>query len=1116
MKSILSLLLFFVLGAALAWGQATAQIHGVVQDMSGAAIPGAKVKALQTDTGFSRTVTTGADGGYVITSLPLGPYNVEITGAGFATSIESGVILQVNSDPAVTVALKLGAVSERVNVEANASQVETRSVGVGTVIETQRILDLPLNGRNATDLITLSGLAVQTGTSPGYNMSTGVNISIAGGTSYSIQYNLDGASHLDTYDGTNMPLPFPDALQEFKLITSTQDAAGGGHSGASVNSVTKSGTNTLHGDVFEFFRNYDLNGRDAFAPRGDQLKRNQFGGVIGGAIKKDKLFFFSGYQGTVTRQTPSGTQAFVPTPAMLKGDFSGYLAGKCGPVTTGLSSTGQLLAPISPAALKIASFLPQGTGLCGLTFFGLPLSENRFQVPARLDYQLSEKQNLFARYLITKIDQKIPYDIAQNALATTGTGADDMGQSLALGDTYVISPTMVNSFRVFGNRVGSAKPAPQSFGPAEVGINAYSYLPKFTSLVVVSGFSLGVGANFSTSTTGYTNFGFNDDVNLVRGSHQIGFGVNLSRAILVGNSYAWSSPFDVVVGMPAFFAGSVNGGLHQANPNPNYTTQNFFGLYVGDIWKVTPKLTLNYGIRWNPFFPMQFTQSDVSDFSLASFYANKKSTAIPSAPPGFTYPGDPGFNGRSGLNHNFGHAEPRVGFAWDPKGDGRTAIRGGAGIAYDFIRQDLHQNTSSVAPFRLTVTIPVTNLDNPYASIGGNPFPYNFNPKNPVFPTSPAYQGFFPIPPNLKTTEQYSWNLGIQRQFTSKLFASATYVGTQLVHTWSAVDLNPAQYVAGNCSAGQYGLTAAGPCTTASNINNRRLLELTNPSGGNLLGSVTQLDDGGTQRYNGLLLNASWRKGNVNLAGNYTWSHCTGLPIATLSNIQSTYPHQAYQNNGPNNRSLDYGDCYSGSLDIRRIANVTLVASTPKFSGTWARRLGSGWTTSTIYTVRTGAPITLWMGSDIAMNGLYQGAGAYPVPQRPNQVLVDTAAPNQGQSCSPAPCVSYFNTAAFAAPAGGTYGNMGVASMRTPGFWEWDQTITRQFRITESQRFEVRVEAFNLTNSVRLYLPSVGGNNLQLGNSQFGHITTDASTTGTTALTGNGGRVVQLALKYVF
>jgi len=187
---------------------------------------------------------------------------------GFRAYAQTGIQLQVGSEPEIPIVLEVGDVASTVEVQANVSQVETRNAGVGTVIETQRVLDLPLNGRNATDLITLSGLAVQTGASPGYNMRTGVNISVAGGTSYSVQYNLDGASHLDTYDGTGMPLPFPDALLEFRLVTSTQDASGGGHSGAAVNAVTRSGTNSIHGDAFEFFRNSNLNGRDFFcSPR---------------------------------------------------------------------------------------------------------------------------------------------------------------------------------------------------------------------------------------------------------------------------------------------------------------------------------------------------------------------------------------------------------------------------------------------------------------------------------------------------------------------------------------------------------------------------------------------------------------------------------------------------------------------------------------------------------------------------------------------------------------------------------------------------------------------------------------------------------------------------------
>src|SRR5262249_11223036 len=254
-------------------------------------------------------------------------------------------------------------------------------------------LDLPLNGRQTTDLITLSGLAVRTGATPTYNMNTGVNISVAGGTSYSVQYNLDGASHLDLYTGNGMPLPFPDALQEFKLVTSSQDASSGGHSGASVNSVTKSGTNQFHGDMFWFLRNAAANGRDAFSPRNDQLKRNQFGGVIGGPLLKDKAFFFAGFQGTTTRQTPLAITSYVPTAAMRAGDFSAYLnpvngCPSAAAIRTIVDGNGRLTFPLSAAAVNIASRLPRTADPCGKVKTGNPLHENRFQIPARLDYQL--------------------------------------------------------------------------------------------------------------------------------------------------------------------------------------------------------------------------------------------------------------------------------------------------------------------------------------------------------------------------------------------------------------------------------------------------------------------------------------------------------------------------------------------------------------------------------------------------------------------------------------------------------------------------------------------------------------------------------------------------------
>jgi len=1101
--------------------------------MSGAVVDGVEVTVTQTDTGVTRTTTTDATGSYTLANLPLGPYRLRASKAGFEVYVQTGIVLQVGSSPTIPVSLRLGDVNQQISVEAATTAVETRNIGVGTVIETQRILDLPLNGRQPTDLITLSGLAVQTGTSPEYTMATGVNISVAGGTSYSVQYNLDGASHLDTYVGTNMPLPFPDALQEFKLVTSSQDATqGGGHSGATVDAVTKSGSNTFHGDAFEYLRNSDLNGRDFFAPVADGLKRNQFGGVIGGPIKKDKLFFFLGYEGTLIRQFNQSTIEYVPTPAELTGNFAPYISAGC-PGAAGIAASpvvhnGQIVLPLSPAANKIASYLPQSNNVCGQVFSGIPLHENKSQAPVRFDYNLSNKHMIFARYMITKIDIEQPYSISKNVLSTDGAGADDMSNSLTLGDTYLFSTNIVNSFRVFGNRVGANTPGAQTFGPQQVGINNfYDYYGNFIPIfLVANGFSTNFGANFFIGSDTTTNFGFNDDLSIVHGSHQLSFGVNTMRALLNAHSYAWSEGFFLFAGifgspMVDFLTGNM-ALFHQANPNPENLTQNFVGLYAADTWKVNRKLTLNYGLRWNPFIPMQFKQSDSYNFSLSNFYNNVRSKVIPTAPPGFLYSGDPGFNGRAGMNNAWGHFEPRLGLAWDPFGDGKTAIRASGGIAYDFIREDLHENTSSVLPFRTTViqSFPVP-LDNPYAhNPGGNPFPYYFDPKNPVFPNF-QYQSFLPIPADLKPTTQYSWNFGIQRQITNSVFASATYVGTELAHLWTAVDLNPPLLIPGvpnflqAFTPAQQAMCASLQANCTTNENQRRLLESANPSAGNVYGSMTSLDSGGTQHYDGLLLNARWQVGqSVNLATNWTWSHCIGLPVTTLNNAGATYVNAPYQNNGPQNRHLAMGSCDSGgasaaALDVRHMVNVTLVVNTPKFAGTWARRLGTGWTLSTIYTVRTGPPYDPTLGTDNALNG-FNPAGANPVPQRPNLLTTNVYAGNKGQSCSPAPCVSYLNPGAFAVPATGTYGNMGIGDLRAPGFWEWDQTISRQFPITERTHLEFRVEGFNMTNSVRLATP-----NAVLGPT-FGTITTDQSTTGSLAPTGQGGRIVQFAMKYVF
>jgi hypothetical protein len=285
---------------------------------------------------------------------------------------------------------------------------------------------------------------------------------------------------------------------------------------------------------------------------------------------------------------------------------------------------------------------------------------------------------------------------------------------------------------------------------------------------------------------------------------------------------------------------------------------------------------------------------------------------------------------------------------------------------------------------------------------------------------------------------------------------------------------------------------------------------------------MVQLDSGATQSYNGLLLNVAWRKKDVALTGNYTWSHCIGIPYTNVAVLGAAMQHGPYQNNGPVNRRADMGDCVLGSLDVRNQANVTAVIGSGKGLGNkFTRLLTSGWNLSTIYTARTGWATTPTLSNDQALSGLYSAGGGYQIPQRPNQVLASTAITTQGQSCATAPCVQWFNPAAFAAPAPGTLGNVNFGILRAPGFWEWDQALIRDFRVTEKQTVQFRAEAFNVTNSVRFYIPpNVGGAGADpdttVGGPNFGHILAAASTTGSSALSGSGGRVIQFALKYVF
>jgi hypothetical protein len=385
-------LLFSAVSTTHLWAQAvsTAQISGTVRDPNGGAISGAKVSVTQTDTGLARTSQTGSDGSYLLPELPIGPYTLQVQANGFESYLQTGIKLQVSDSPRIDVTLHLGQVNQQVQVTADASMVKTDTTAVSQVIDQARIVDLPLNGRQPTQLIMLSGAANDIGPANGQSdLATSKNyfsadsISVAGGQANGTNYLLDGGENMDVFSNVNLPLPFPDALQEFSVETSALSARYGMHAGAVVSSVTRSGTNQFHGDLFEFVRNGDFDARDFFASSPDTLKRNQFGGTLGAPIVKDKLFGFFGYQGTEIRTAPPSTISFTPSQAALNGDFSQLESANCQASGTARTivnpSTGQPFAndfvPTSlfnPQALNLLKYVPVSGNPCGEVTYAIP------------------------------------------------------------------------------------------------------------------------------------------------------------------------------------------------------------------------------------------------------------------------------------------------------------------------------------------------------------------------------------------------------------------------------------------------------------------------------------------------------------------------------------------------------------------------------------------------------------------------------------------------------------------------------------------------------------------------------------------------------------------------
>ena len=400
---------------AFAQAVANAEIHGSVADSSGAAIVGAQIRAIQTDTGQVRTTVSANDGSYVLPNLPIGAYRLEVSAAAFNSYVQSGITLQVGNNVQINVPLQVGNINQQVSVQSNAEMVETQETAISQVVDQRRIVNLPLNGRQVTDLMALSGgtsvpsASTQSRVLTTHDYPTSVAISVAGGQTNGNNYLLDGGDHNDNHSNVNLPFPLPDALQEFSVQTNGVSARYGLHPGSVVNVVTKSGSNLIHGDLFEFVRNGDFDARDFFAASQDTLRRNQFGGTVGGPIKKDKIFLFNGFQATRVRTAPPSTISYVPNQAMLGGDFSTVESASCQSShkavqlvdpTNGKAPFPNNQIPVSRFSTPSANLLklvPVSSDPCGQLVYGIPNPNGENQYVGKVDWVVSRSNTFTGR-----------------------------------------------------------------------------------------------------------------------------------------------------------------------------------------------------------------------------------------------------------------------------------------------------------------------------------------------------------------------------------------------------------------------------------------------------------------------------------------------------------------------------------------------------------------------------------------------------------------------------------------------------------------------------------------------------------------------------------------------
>ncbi|MDQ2834920.1 MAG: TonB-dependent receptor [Acidobacteriota bacterium] len=855
-------------------------IQGTVTDSTGALVPNALVTLQEASTQVTRTSKTSSAGDYAFPNINVGTYSLTVTAPGFQTYISSGNVLEVGSSIAINVKMIVGGSDIKVEVHAESLALQTEDASFKQTIDRTDVLEMPLNGRHMTDLVTLAG-GSQGGSNPGdangskyASQSTG--ISIAGAPGNTVSYRLDGGDNNDYMGGENAPMPFPDAIGQFSVETAALGAQSNADIGGLVNVVTQSGTNTYHGSAFEFVRNNIINATNFFSTKPDTLHQHQYGGTFGGYIIRNKLFAFAGFQHQYTSSSSSNQDAYVPTAANLAGDFSvtdPYLAPgqaaystPCGPAArlidpiTGVALPGNKYnQPGGPAlpqwnasALALIKQLPQinpalDPNNCGHVSYAIPSIQTDNEFDTRVDYTINSKNNMYVRYFLDS--QQIPsFYSPTNILVTSQSGNPEIRwQSITIGENYVIRSNLVNSLHLTATRrqlsrgFNAATPNASAFG-----IKVYQPVPSGLWINIGTnskhhGNTVGGGSNLLATINDNVPIDVSDDVTWVKGKHQLAFGgafvrnqLNLNNGYSSNGNFSFNGQFSEV-GSPGdanldLLEGAMN-SFSQTKPQQNALRGSIPTLYAQDTFHATPRLTVTAGLRWQPLlFPVDYFHRGTT-FNMAAFLANQHSSVYPNAPAGTFFYGDPGvtpaFTKNSLLQFN-----PSFGLTYDLSGTGSTVLRAGVAYAYDqpnfFVEQRVQQNP----PFSVLVA-PNTSAQLCFSDpwlIGGtgnagcgqtggtdvSPFP------QPDIPT-PANATFSPqsqyivLESKYRAPDTLQWTASIQQQYAHGWSSQIFYTGNRTQHLLAGIPLNPAVFVPGVWGAG--GTGCAGVRTSGAGVN---------------------------------------------------------------------------------------------------------------------------------------------------------------------------------------------------------------------------------------------------------------------------------------------------------